>query len=101
MSSGARAGVKKSESDHLWTDLTSVRSQPKNFGGTKMYDFMPITLFCLEKRLSKHKMTIFPKIFWGAMAPLALLWLRLCLTYGIQSRVSKGQFVMRKGICRL
>jgi len=24
-----------------------------------MYDFKGITLFCLEKRLSKHKMTIF------------------------------------------
>ena len=38
--------------------------QPQNlggskiFGGTKVYDFMRI---CLEKRLSKHKMTIFSK----------------------------------------
>ena len=28
-----------------------------------MFDFRRITLFCLEKRLSKHKMTIFSKIF--------------------------------------
>jgi len=27
----------------------------KNFGGFKMFDFRRITLFCLEKRLSKHK----------------------------------------------
>ena len=30
-----------------------------------MFDFTRITLFCLEKRLSKHKMTIFSKNFWG------------------------------------
>jgi len=29
-----------------------------------MFDFRRITLFCLEKRLSKHKMTIFSKN-WG------------------------------------
>jgi len=33
---------------------------------TKMFNFRRITLFCLEKRLSKHKMTIFSKNFWGA-----------------------------------
>ena len=35
-----------------------------------MFDFRRITLFCLEKRLSKHKMTIFSKN-WGGMAPFA------------------------------
>jgi len=35
------------------------RSQPSNWGGGKMFDFRRITLFCLEKRLSKHKMTAF------------------------------------------
>jgi len=35
------------------------RSQPKNWGVAKMFDFRRITLFCLEKRLSKHKMTAF------------------------------------------
>jgi len=44
-------------------------SQPKNWGeqkigGGKMFDFWRITLFCLEKRFSKHKMTIFSKR-WG------------------------------------
>jgi len=34
-----------------------------------MLDFRRITLFCLEKRLSKHKMTMFSKN-WGGMAPL-------------------------------
>jgi len=38
------------------------RSQPKNFGGdfggAKMSDFRRITLFRLEKRVSKYKMTI-------------------------------------------
>jgi len=28
---------------------------------TKMFNFRRITLFCLEKRLSKHKMIIFSK----------------------------------------
>jgi len=36
-----------------------------------MFDFRQITPFCLEKRLSKHKMTIFSKNVGGAMAPLA------------------------------
>jgi len=30
-----------------------------------MFDFRRITLFCLEKRLSKHKMTIFSKNLGG------------------------------------
>jgi len=58
------------------------RSQLKNLGGskkfwvTKMYDFRRITLFCLEKRLSNHKMTIFSKNL-GGMDPFAGPWLRL------------------------
>ena len=35
------------------------RSQPKNWEVGKMFDFRRITLFCLEKRFSKHKMTAF------------------------------------------
>ena len=42
-----------------------------------MFDFRRITLFCLEKRLSKHKKTIFYKTL-GGMAPWAHPWLRLC-----------------------
>jgi len=30
-----------------------------------MFDFRRITLFRLEKRLSKRKMTMFSKYFWG------------------------------------
>ena len=47
------------------------------WAGAKMFDFRRITLFYLEKRLSKHKMTIFSKNLVGAMAPLTP-WLRLC-----------------------
>jgi len=48
----------------------------KNWGRAKMFDSWRITLFCLEKRLSKHKMTIFSKNLGGGMAPLPP-WLRL------------------------
>jgi len=51
------------------------RSQPKNMGG-KMFGFRRITLFCLEKRLSKHKM-IFSKNF-GGHGHFGPPWLRLC-----------------------
>jgi len=43
--------------------------QPRNL--CKMFDFRQITLFSLEKRLSKHKMTISYKNFLGGMAPFA------------------------------
>ena len=46
------------------------RSQPENFRGGKLFDTRRITLFSLQKRLSKHKMTIFSK-YLGGMAPLA------------------------------
>ena len=39
-----------------------------------MFDFRLITLFCLEKRVSKHKMTMFSKNFgwpWPLWPPLA------------------------------
>ena len=45
--------------------------------GAKMLDFRRITLFCLEKRLSKHKMTMFSKHF-GGPSLLCPPWLRLC-----------------------
>ena len=49
-----------------WAGVASPR-----IGGAKMFDFRRITLFCLEKRLSKHKMAIRSKN-WGGMGP----WLR-------------------------
>jgi len=36
-----------------------------------MFDFRRITLFCLEKRLSKHRITIFSKNFGEGVAPFA------------------------------
>jgi len=47
------------------------RSQPKNILGDKMFDFRRITLFCLEKLLSKHKITIFSK-YLGGRGPFSL-----------------------------
>jgi len=37
--------------------------------GAKMFDYRRTTLFCSEKRLSKHKMTVFSEKL-GGMAPL-------------------------------
>jgi len=42
-----------------------IWGEAKNLVGGKMFDFKRITLFCLEKRLSKHKMTIFSKNLRG------------------------------------
>jgi len=50
-------------------------ASPEIFGG-KMFDFRPITLFCLEKRLSKHKMTIFSKPLGGHGPPATPMPLR-------------------------
>jgi len=43
----------------------------QEFGVAKLFDFRRITLFCLEKRFLKHKMTIRSKNFWGDMVPVA------------------------------
>ena len=45
-----------------------------------MFDFRRITLFCLEKHLSKHKMTIFSKNL-GGHGLFDPPWLRLWLVY--------------------
>jgi len=60
--------------------MASGVASPKLWGD-KIFDFRRITLFCLEKRLSKHKMTIFSKNL-GGMAPFPP-WLRLCRGAGI------------------
>jgi len=44
---------------------------PKDLGVAKMFDFRQITLFSLEKCLSKHKMTIFSENWGGGLAPFA------------------------------
>ena len=72
-------------SQHQWC------SQPKNLFGGNMFDFRRTTLFCLEKRLLKHKRTICSKnlgkhgppgyayerhLFWSGAC---LGWLDLCV----------------------
>ena len=49
-----------------------------------MLDFRQITLFCLEKRLSKHKMTIFSKSLAGAWP----LWPLPSYAYESQHQIS-------------
>ena len=69
--------------------VTSGIASPNTWGaknlGTKMFDFRRVTLFCLEKRLSKHKMTIFSKNWgvWLLCAPWLRLWLWLHLRLGL------------------
>jgi len=60
------------------------RSQSKNLGGQKIWRGR-ITLFCLEKRLSKHKMTIFSKNL-GGHGPFGSPWLRLCVPARMMAR---------------
>jgi len=55
-------------------------ARPK-IGGGKMFHFRRRTLFCLEKRLSKNKMTISSKHLRGPW-PLWTPWLRLCTDTG-------------------
>jgi len=60
----------------LWLRFSGVAS-PKLWGD-KMFDFRQITLFCWEKRLSKHKMTMFSKNLGVGHGPFDPPWLRLC-----------------------
>jgi len=53
-------GINPSHPQKFACSYTSGVASPKILGG-KMPDFRRITLFCLEKRLSKHKMAIFSK----------------------------------------
>jgi len=49
----------------------------QKLGEAKMFDFRRITIFCLECRLSKHKMTRYVKNVGGRGHP----WLRLWTVY--------------------
>jgi len=75
----------------FYSNRVQWRSQPKNLGGAKklggakMFDIRWKILFCLEKRLSKHKMIIFSKNFWGAW-PLWPSWIRLWPCHVTDSR---------------
>jgi len=65
--------------------------------GAKMFAFGRITLFCLEKRLSKHKMTICSKNLGRAMTPLVSPLLRLCLIRSLPKIIFySNQFFLRK-----
>jgi len=76
------AATPLSENVSTNTCFVQWRSQPKNImgdktsGGGKLFDCRRITLFCLEKRLSNHKVTIFPKILGGmaSFPPWLHLW---------------------------
>jgi len=70
-------------------EISGVAS-PKILGGAEMSDFRRITLFCWEKRLSKHKMNIFSKI--GGLCPLWPPWLHLCLKSGLFNTHAWRQF---------
>jgi len=63
--------------------LFAVAFPVQKFWGARMFNFRRITLFSLEKRLSKHKMTIFskrcrPRPLWP---PWLRLWLFLMLDH--------------------
>jgi len=60
-----------------------------------MFDFRRITLFCLAKRLSKHKMTIFSKNLRGGMAPFAPLATPMERTAENTDRYSGPRHVLR------
>jgi len=57
-------------------DCAQWRSQPKNLWEGNTFDFRRITLFYLEKCLSKHKMTLRSKSLERNMDPFPP-WLRL------------------------
>jgi len=58
-----------------------------------MFDFRRITLFCLEKRLSKHKMTVISKNLGGhvdyPLSPLATP-VASCTTISITALFNKS-----------
>jgi len=51
--------------------LPSCSAANPKIWGAKMFDFRRVTLFCLEKRLSEHKITIFSENFVAGMYPLS------------------------------
>jgi len=52
-------------------DSPKIWGESKILGGAKMFDFRRITLFCLEKRFSKQKITIFSKNLGRVHGPFA------------------------------
>jgi len=79
-----RSNVMPPIEDLLATVLDAARvhwrSQPENLGEAKIFEFRRLTLFCLEKRPSKHKMTIFSKSLvgsWPHFAPSGYAYARV------------------------
>ena len=54
-----------------------------------MFDFRQITLFCLEKRFSKHKMTICFKTL-GGHGSFDLPWMSLCASIAFKYLLRPG-----------
>ena len=81
---------KNNTARHSGVASPKIRGGGRNsFGGAKMFDFRRITLFYLEKRLSRHKIIIFSKNLVGAMAHLpSTPRLRLWLDMGLNLRYS-------------
>jgi len=76
LKSQATIGVRANLKIEYLTVCDQWCSQPRNLGGAKMFE--RITLFCLEKFLSKHKMTTFSKNL-GVHGPFGPPWLHLCV----------------------
>ena len=66
---------------------------PEIWVGSKMFDFRRITLFCLDKRLAKQKMTIFSKNLGGPW-PLWPPWLRLWCSASMPSHKCSNSRVL-------
>jgi len=60
-----------------WDSQPKIWGGVKKLGGGKMFDFRRATVFCLGRRFSEHKITIYAKI-WETLALWATPWLRLC-----------------------
>ena len=58
-------------------------ASPKFLGG-EMLDFRRITLFCLEKRLLKHKMTIF---WWFACSYQRIIYSVISKIFSLRQRI--------------
>ena len=65
-----------------------------------MFDFRRITLFCLEKRLSKHRTTIVSKNLGGhgPFGPPGYAYARICILQNLLIQDVLDFFVLRKYI---
>jgi len=63
-----------------------------------MSNFRRITLFCLEKRLSKHKMTVFSKNLEGACPP-GYADVIVTILFAIRIYSNSVHFLLRHCLC--